>query len=142
MGVRLTIFNLSIQKAVKFRKEKTFVCSNALLLSKHLTLINSLFIVTFVVNGLLSFIKIKKSWVFFFNWWSPYNVIFCPCVYFFTLMFFLTTTHWSMNVIPLFKDGSEINNFLLVDTEGCKIPKFVYKNKKVMSFFLQLVVSI
>ena len=41
----------------------------------------------------------------------------------FTLMFFLTTTHWSTNVIPLFKDGSEINNFLLVDTEGCKIPK-------------------
>jgi hypothetical protein len=38
-------------------------------------------------------------------------------------MFFLTTTHWSMNGIPLFKVGSEINNFLLVDTEGCKIPK-------------------
>jgi hypothetical protein len=30
-------------------------------------------------------------------------------------MFFLATTHRSMNVIPLFKDGSEINNFLLVD---------------------------
>jgi hypothetical protein len=42
---------------------------------------------------------------------------------FFTLMFFLTTTHWSMNGIPLFKVGSEINHFLLVDTEGCKIPK-------------------
>ena len=28
-----------------------------------------------------------------------------------------------MNEIPLFKVGSEINHFLLVDTEGCKIPK-------------------
>ena len=41
---------------------------------------------------------------------------------FFTLIFFLTTTHWSMNGILPIKVGSEINPFLLVDTEDC-IPK-------------------
>ena len=40
-----------------------------------------------------------------------------------TLIFFLTTTLMSMNGILPIKVGSEVNHFLLVDTEGCKIPK-------------------